>query len=126
MIALALTMAAQLVAASVAWAGEPVGRLIYFKHNACPWCAVFDEEVGGIYAQTDEGRELPMTTVNTLEDPDAFADLQKTVRLVPTFVILDREGKERGRLRGYSHDFFWQQLGELIQPLRAQSSPGKR
>lgn len=109
-----------------AQAGEPVGRLIYFKHNACPWCEVFDDEVGGIYAQTDEGRELPMTTVNTLEDAASFPVLRKTVRLVPTFVVLDRDGREQGRLRGYSHDFFWAQLNELIAPLRAQASPGKR
>jgi hypothetical protein len=103
-------------------AGEPIGRMIYFKTEFCPWCKAFESDVMRIYSRTDEGRDLPITEVTLRGKNKQFPKLEKTVLYVPTFIILDRDGKERGRIFGYSQDFFWVKLGGIIKSIRKNNN----
>ncbi|MBF0380448.1 MAG: hypothetical protein HQL69_05480 [Magnetococcales bacterium] len=96
---------------------EPIGKMIYFKTEFCPWCKVFEQEVLGIFNLTDEGKELPIVEVTLKSEKQLFPKIEKTIPYVPTFVIIDNDGKERGRIFGYSPDFFWVKLGEIIKSI---------
>jgi hypothetical protein len=99
-------------------AAEPIGRMIYFKTDFCPWCKVFESEVLGIFNRTDEGRDLPIIEVTLRGENKQFPKIEKTIPYVPTFVIIDKDGKEMGRIFGYSRDFFWVKLGDIIKSIR--------
>ncbi|MBF0444275.1 MAG: hypothetical protein HQL68_01695 [Magnetococcales bacterium] len=99
-------------------AAQPIGKMIFFKTEFCPWCKVFESEVLGIYSRTDEGKALPITEVTLRGENRQFAKIEKTIPYVPTFVILDNDGKERGRIFGYSRDFFWVKLDEIIKSMQ--------
>ncbi|MBF0358775.1 MAG: hypothetical protein HQL70_09215 [Magnetococcales bacterium] len=113
----AVFLLAMVVFPSQAFA-EPLGQVIYFKHDYCPWCRIFDDEVMGIFNKTKEGKEVPITKVDLKKDLDKFPVIAKTIHYVPTFVVLDREGKERGRIFGYSRNFFWPNLEKIVKPIR--------
>lgn len=92
-------------------------QLIMVEQDACEWCEVWNEEIGGVYHKTTEGKAAPLRRVDIHDEmPD---DLQFITGLVytPTFVLVDK-GKEIGRIRGYpGEDFFWGLLQQLIGKL---------
>lgn len=92
-------------------------QLVMVEQDACEWCEVWNEEIGGVYHKTTEGKFAPLRRVDIHDDmPD---DLQFITGLVytPTFVLVDK-GKEIGRIRGYpGEDFFWGLLQQLIGKL---------
>ena len=92
-------------------------ELVYFSSTACTVCERWDEEVGEIYAKTQESRVLPLRYQDI---HDARPDEIKFVRGVvytPTFVAIE-DGKEVGRIVGYLGDFFfWEQVDQLVKKL---------
>ncbi|MBF0193079.1 MAG: hypothetical protein HQL71_00920 [Magnetococcales bacterium] len=107
------------------WAtAQPIGQMIYFKTDFCPWCNVFEREVLGIFNRTDEGKSLPITEVTLRSENSKFPEIEKTIPYVPTFVILDNDGNERGRIFGYSRDFFWSKLGDIIKNIHNDIDSG--
>lgn len=97
-------------------------ELVLFESAACPWCAAFDHDIGGIYAKTDEGKRAPLRRIDAAKPlpPDlAFIEVE---RLTPLFVLVDR-GREVGRIRGYpGEDHFWGLLGILLKKLDGEKS----
>ena len=94
-------------------------ELVMFESPACEWCEVWDEEVGVIYAKTDEARIVPLRRMD-IDDPrnGALASI-RPVMYTPTFVMMDG-GKEVGRILGYpGESHFWGLLGELISRIKA-------
>lgn len=104
-----------LVALTSAGASVRAAELLYFQSSACPVCERWDEEIGGIYDKTDEGRRLPLRMVDVHADaPDDIAHV-KGVTFTPTFVLVE-DGREVGRIVGYISDyFFWEQIAGLIK-----------
>ncbi len=92
-------------------------ELIMLEQEHCPWCEAWEEEIGGIYHKTTEGKIAPLRRVDIHEDlPE---DLKSMTRgnYTPTFVLWDN-GKEIARLRGYPGDeFFWFLLGQMLEKL---------
>jgi len=89
-------------------------ELVMFESDACEWCEVWHEELGAVYAKTDEGRQAPLRRLD-IDDPRPD-DLKvlKTIRYTPTFVLMDA-GQEVGRIRGYpGESFFWEHLKLLL------------
>lgn len=88
--------------------------LVMAEEDGCHWCAKWDQEVGGEYPVTAEGRAAPLVRVgihDNLPDAMTFAD-----RLVytPTFVLI-QDGREIGRIEGYpGEDFFWPLLQRML------------
>ena len=99
-------------------------ELVMFERPGCGWCARFNAEIEPIYAKTDEGRALPLRRVDLAQplpadlagiDPGAFT---------PTFVVVDDQGREIGRIRGYPGDAFF--FGLLGRIMNATSGPQSR
>ena len=115
----ALALILLLTALGSAQKSAQAAELIMFQAPGCTWCEAWDEEIGGVYSKTEEGRTAPLRRV----DIDDFrpSDLEAVTGVVytPTFVLLDA-GQEIGRILGYPGEYgFWGQLGELLKRLPA-------
>ena len=106
-------LCAVVVLASAADAAE----LLMYRRAGCPWCAMWDREIGPIYPKTEAGRRAPVRMVDLGVAKDSDVLLQRPVRYSPTFVLVDR-GREIGRIEGYpGEDFFWGLLENLVLKL---------
>ena len=91
-------------------------RLLMFDADDCPYCEQWHDEVGGVYAKTAEGRRAPLETTALYDPLPASVRLREPVRYTPTFVLLDDDGRELGRITGYpGEDHFWGLLGQLLE-----------
>jgi len=109
-----------LVAASVAEAAE----LVMFRRDGCPWCAMWDREIGPIYGKTDIGRRVPLRMVDLPRERNAGIRTRGPILYTPTFVLV-ANGEELGRIEGYPGDaFFWGLLERLVATLPAGGQKG--
>lgn len=89
-------------------------ELVMFRTKACPYCAAWDHDIGGIYHKTEEGRRAPLRIVDMDEERPAELAGIKGLVYSPTFVLVQNE-REVGRISGYpGPDFFWPLLGDLL------------
>jgi thioredoxin-related protein len=87
--------------------------LIMFEQEGCHYSQVWEENIGGSYHKTPEGKFAPLKKVDIHSD-EHVANV-KPVVFTPTFVLY-KDGHEVGRLTGYiSDDFFWGLLGSLLR-----------
>ncbi|MEM7507338.1 MAG: thioredoxin family protein [Pseudomonadota bacterium] len=108
-----------LLAAQLAGARVQAAELLMFEEDWCHWCQKWDDEVGVIYAKTEEGRRLPLRRVDIHGAFPKDVALTSRPQYTPTFILVD-EGQEVGRIEGYpGEDFFWGLLGRLIDKLPA-------
>ena len=88
-------------------------ELLMVREDNCPWCIVWDEEIGPIYPKTPEGKFAPLMHVDLGESIDDTRIL-KSVIYTPTFILVEN-GVEIARLEGYpGEDFFWTLLEEML------------
>ena len=88
-------------------------ELLMVREDNCPWCVVWDEEIGPIYPKTPEGKFAPLMHVDLAESIDDTRIL-KSVIYTPTFILVEN-GVEIARLEGYpGEDFFWTLLEEML------------
>lgn len=113
-----------LVAAVALWLlGAPsasAAELVIFEAKGCPYCRVWDEQIGEIYPRSDLGEIAPLRRVD-IDDPWP-EDLSGVGGIVftPTFVLID-DGAEIGRITGYIGEFqFWGLLQRMIAGLHAR------
>ncbi len=100
-------------------------QLVMFDSEFCPWCLRWKREIGIIYHKTEEGRKAPLRIVD--RDGPRPEDLKhiKGIYWTPTFVLLDDQGHEVGRIEGYQNeDSFWFLLGELLKKLDKRRTSG--
>ena len=116
--AMLIGMAALMAQTTYAKAAE----LVMFESKICEWCDAWHAEIGPIYPKTDEGKRARLRMVDIHDTrPGDLADIEG-VRFTPTFVLLDDEGREVGRINGYpGEDFFWGLLAELIGKLPSEA-----
>ena len=97
-------------------------ELIMLEQKYCAWCERWREEIGPIYPKTAEAKIAPLRRIDIHKPlPEDLKDLTKG-RFTPTFVLI-HEGKEIGRMRGYtSEDFFWALLNEMIKKIPQSKS----
>ncbi len=96
-------------------------ELVMFKSAGCTYCMVWNDELGGVYAKTSEGKQAPLRRVD-ISDQKKTKGLVRPVRLTPTFVLMEK-GKEVGRIQGYGGEAaFWMMLDELLEKLPTQKS----
>ena len=99
-------------------------ELVMYRRAGCPWCAVWDRDIGPIYGKTEIGRRLPIRSFDLDRGRDGAAELKSPVIFTPTFVVLDR-GREIGRIEGYpGEDFFWGRLENLFPQEAAARADG--
>ena len=90
-------------------------ELLMFEEHGCPWCARWNADIGGIYAESDQGRRAPLRRIDIRAQDDAGVELARRAHFTPTFILID-EGREVGRIEGYpGPDFFWGLLDDIIE-----------
>ncbi|MEK9969311.1 MAG: thioredoxin family protein [Ferrovibrio sp.] len=102
---LILVLLAPLTAAR---AGE--SALVMIQSPGCPYCAKWDREIAPVYEKTEEAARFPLKRVDIAEarrDPVLARALTAPPYYTPTFILMD-DGREVGRIIGYSNEFsFW-------------------
>lgn len=98
-------------------------ELVMFRRDGCPYCLMWDREVGPGYANSELGKRAPLRMLDIDRDRHDIA-MSGPVIYTPTFVLVDR-GKELGRIEGYPGDaFFWGLLEHLLQRLPHGAASG--
>lgn len=112
-----------LIAALFACPGlASAAELVMFEEHGCTWCIRWHSEVGVGYPHSAEGRKAPLRPVDIHGPRPSDLAFVRGVRASPTFVLVDR-GHEIGRITGYpGADFFWGQLGQLLDRLPPQGA----
>lgn len=86
-------------------------KLIMVDDPNCRYCRLFDAEIGGRYAKTDEGRYAPLVRVR--RKSHELKGLNPVI-YTPTFLLV-RNGEELGRITGYpGPEYFFSELRELL------------
>jgi len=99
-----------------AWTME----LVMIEQDICPFCKLFDDQVGAEYSTTEAGKRAPLRRVDLKgEWPEDLKGIRRD-QLTPSFILVD-DGKEIGRLRGYpGRDEFWELLQKLLDKKDSQ------
>ena len=88
-------------------------ELLMVRDDNCPWCTVWDEEIGSIYPKTPEGKFAPLAHVDLGKSINDTRILESVI-YTPTFILVEN-GVEIARLEGYpGEDFFWMLLEEML------------
>ncbi len=99
-------------------------ELLMFESDSCEWCDAWHAEIGPIYPKTSEGKVAPLRTIDVHDPRPSDLDHIEGIRFTPTFVLIDDEGQEVGRINGYpGEEFFWGLLGNLIGKLPRKLAP---
>ena len=99
-------------------------ELVMFRRDGCPWCALWDREIGPIYAKTDVGRRVPLRMVDLDRGRTGGLRIRSPIHYTPTFVLVEN-GEEVGRIEGYPGDaFFWGLLERMVEKLPARPQKG--
>lgn len=81
--------------------GYKGARLLVVELESCGWCVKFRETIGPWYVETGYQRKAPLTYVNFRRQRSSGYTLARPVNSTPTVVVVDAEGQERARFRGY-------------------------
>jgi hypothetical protein len=113
-----------LCAVAVLAGAAQAAELAMFRRAGCPWCAVWDREIGPIYPKTEFSRRAPLRMVDLDRGGDDSIRIRLPIRYTPTFVLVD-DGREIGRIEGYPGEaFFWGLLERLFERLPPGASDG--
>ncbi len=110
-----------LLIAVALWMPRPgaTAELVIFESALCEWCEIWNHDVGGVYAKTEEGARAPLRRVDTDAPRPASLLHIRGIVYTPTFVLLDGD-QEIGRITGYPGEAnFWGLLGEMLKRLPA-------
>jgi thioredoxin-related protein len=100
-------------------------ELIMFETRGCPWCAQWHKQIGPGYPKSTEGQRAPLRRVDLADLKNSNVNLRSPVTVSPTFVLVDDERKEVGRITGYpGADFFWGILADLTAKLDRKAATG--
>lgn len=98
-------------------------ELIMYRRDGCPYCAAWDREVGPGYNNSQFGKVAPVQMADVHGARQQVA-LKSPIIFTPTFVLVD-EGREVGRIEGYSsNDFFYGMIARLIGQLPPAARSG--
>jgi len=98
--------------------------LIMFEAEGCPYCDLWNEQIGPIYPKTEEAAIAPLLQMD-IDDPlPEGVTIDGDLIYTPTFVLVN-DGQEVARLLGYpGEDFFWGLLDRMIDKLPEQNTEG--
>jgi hypothetical protein len=89
--------------------------LLMIEEPGCVWCARWNQDVGGEYPITPEGRAAPLVRAQIRDGAPEGITLASRPRFTPTFIVVTN-GTEVGRIEGYpGEDFFWGLLGRILE-----------
>ncbi len=90
-------------------------ELIMVHSPICEWCETWEDEVGVVYARTEQGGKAPLRRVDIDDVTTSTFRVDRPVTFTPTFLLLDGK-QEIGRITGYpGESHFWYFLDELLK-----------
>ncbi len=123
---LLLTFGVFLVLSALSVREARAAELLMYKSPLCPWCKVWEKDIGSFYGKTDEAKMLPLRRLDIKKPVPKDLAYIKGVIYTPTFVVVDGK-REVGRIVGYiSEDFFWGYLDGLMKKLHKIKKMEKR
>lgn len=75
--------------------------LLVVETESCGWCKRFRRDVAPTYPESGYAHRAPLRFVLLQDLNSTGYRMTSSVRAVPTFILIDREGREVDRLRGY-------------------------
>ena len=98
-------------------------ELVMVEQPGCYHCAQWHKEIGPAYPRTAAGAHAPLRPVMIRDIPDDLS-FERRVVFTPTFIVVDADGTELGRLEGYpGADFFWPLIEALLGETSGFSPP---
>jgi len=92
-------------------------RLIMIEEEGCVWCIQWNNDVGGEYAITLEGKIAPLWRHNISDPTPEGVAFSSPPQYTPTFILLV-DGEEVNRIEGYPGEgFFWGLLELMLANL---------
>ena len=90
-------------------------ELIMINSPICEWCDTWEDEVGVVYARTEQGRKVPLRRIDIDDMPTSALRTDRPVTFTPTFLLVDG-AREVGRITGYpGESHFWYFLDEILK-----------
>ena len=97
-------------------------QLLMIDDTACPYCELWEEEIGYMYIKTEEGKLAPLIRHHYGENIPEDISLISDPIVTPTFILL-KDNKEKYRIEGYpGEEFFWSFLSEYIQRIKKRKN----
>ena len=97
-------------------------QLLMIDDTACPYCELWEEEIGYMYIKTEEGKLAPLIRLHYGEKIPEDISLISDPIVTPTFILL-KDNKEKYRIEGYpGEEFFWSFLSEYIQRIKKREN----
>ena len=97
-------------------------QLLMIDDTACPYCELWEEEIGYMYIKTEEGKLAPLIRHHYGEKIPEDISLISDPIVTPTFILL-KDNKEKYRIEGYpGEEFFWSFLSEYIQRIKKRKN----
>ena len=97
-------------------------QLLMIDDTACPYCELWEEEIGYMYIKTEEGKLAPLIRLHYGEKIPEDISLISDPIVTPTFILL-KDNKEKYRIEGYpGEEFFWSFLSEYIQRIKKRKN----
>jgi len=92
-------------------------KLLMIDDTGCPYCELWEEEIGYKYSKTEEGRLAPLIRHHYGAILPSEIILNSEPIYTPTFILL-QNNKEKYRFEGYlGEEFFWSFLNEYIDKI---------
>ncbi|MGE3915301.1 MAG: thioredoxin fold domain-containing protein [Hyphomicrobiaceae bacterium] len=82
--------------------GRPT--LVVVESQSCGWCRRFRESMAPAYERSRLDTLAPLRYIDLTETRSSGYRFSWRVSSTPTFVMVDRSGREVGRIRGYMAD----------------------
>lgn len=101
-------------------------RLMMVEEEGCSWCIRWNNDVGGEYALTQEGKTAPLWRQDISDPLPQGVKLESLPQFTPTFILLV-DGTEVNRIEGYPGEgFFWGLLEIMLAKLpETEESPSE-
>lgn len=97
--------------------------LLMVEQTYCEWCEAWNEDIGGIYDKTPEGKQAPLRRVDITDPMPDGIELKLLTQFTPTFILIHQR-REIGRIEGYPGEhFFWPMLQNLLGKLPPGDKP---
>ncbi len=106
-----------LLATTMGLSAHAETRLMMVQEDGCSWCARWNQDVGGEYSLTDEGKLAPLLRYDIHDPVPEGVTFTTAPHYTPTFILLV-DGIEVNRIEGYPGEgFFWGLLGMMLANL---------
>ena len=88
-------------------------ELVVFEADGCVYCEVLRRDLAPIYSASAHGRQAPLRFFNVSRSDESSIGLRSAITIAPTVVLL-RDGREAGRITGYTGPDNFLQLVSLM------------